>query len=180
MRCPAWQRRPMASAPHPAPGVWIRTQLDCPAAWLEPVGAALSAAGVVIDPSAPVGISVAQGRHVSAVVDDWSVSSLPHLLIGVWSYAVDVGPWAAPGVGPCARCVAASVLDEGGALRAERVPRPLLALATGAAARDLATFSRGETPHTWLTSWRFDHQPLPTSRRWGRHPYCGCTWFDTA
>lgn len=170
----------MPPALHPAYAVGLRTQLDCPAAWLEPAVAALTAAGIVVDPAAPVGLSVAPGRHVSAVVDDWSVSSLPHLLIGVWSYAVDVGPWAAPGVGPCARCVAASVLDEGGAPRAGQVPRPLLALAAGAAARDLDAWARGETPHTWLTSWRFDHQPLPAERRWQRHPYCGCAWFDTA
>lgn len=170
----------MLPAPHLAYAVPLRTQLDCPAAWLEPVDAALTAAGVVVDPSAPVGLSVAPGRQVSPVVDDWSVSSLPHLLIGVWSYAVDVGPWATPGVGPCARCVAASVLDEGSALHAEQVPRPLLALAAGAAARDLGAWARGETPHTWLTSWRSDHQPLPTARRWQRHPYCGCAWFDTA
>lgn len=170
----------MPPAPFPAYAAPLRTQLDCPGAWLEPVLAALTAAGVVVDPSAPVGVGVAPGRHVSAVVDDWSVSSLPHLLIGVWSYAVDVGPWAVPGVGPCARCVAAAVLDEGSALHVEQVPRALVASAAGTAARDLAAFARGETPHTWLTSWRFDHGPLPTARRWQRHPYCGCAWFDTA
>lgn len=157
-----------------------RTQLDCPAAWHPYAVAALAAAGVAVDPSASVGISISPGRHVSPLVDDWTVSSLPHLLIGVWSYAVDVGPWAAPGVGPCARCVAAAVLDEGTALRPEQVPRPLLVLAAGAAARDLHAWDRGETPHTWLTSWRLDHEPVPTARRWQRHPYCGCTWFDTA
>ena len=158
----------------------LRTQLDCPAAWRASVVSALTAAGVLVDASAPVGVSVSPGRQVSRVVDDWSVSSLPHLLVGAWPYAVDVGPWVAPGVGPCARCVVATVLDEGGALRAEQVPRPLLAMAAGAAARDLATWGRGEVPHTWLTSWRFDHEPLPAARRWQRHPYCGCAWFDTA
>lgn len=157
-----------------------RVQLDCPSAWRAPVLAALLAAGVAIDASAPVGISVAPGRQVSALVDDWSVSSLPHLLVGVWPYAVDVGPWAAPGVGPCARCVAAAVLDEGRPLPADRVPLPLLAMAAGAAARDLAAWDRGEPPHTWLRSWRHDHEPLPTARHWQRHPYCGCAWFDTA
>ena len=160
--------------------VSLRAQLDCPAAWLAPVAAALGAAGVAVDPVAAVGISVAPGRQVSALVDDWSVSSLPHLLVGVWPYAVEVGPWAAPGVGPCARCVAASVLDDGSGLHLGGVPRPLVALAAGAAARELGAWSRGETPSTWLTSWRFDHEPLPRSRRWQRHPYCGCAWFDTA
>lgn len=160
--------------------VALRAQLDCPDAWRESVLAALTAAGVEIDPHAPVGVSVAPGRLVSTTVDDWSVASLPHLLVAVRSYAVEVGPWAAPGVGPCARCVAAAVLDEGDLVRPGRAPRPLLALAAGAAARDLGAWARGETPHSWLTSWLFDHDPLPRSRRWQRHPYCGCAWFDTA
>jgi hypothetical protein len=169
------------ASPTPAPyDVPLHAQLDCPAAWHEPVAAALHAAGVVVAPGSAVGISVAPGRTVSATVDDWSVSSLPHLLVGVWAYAVDVGPWAAPGVGPCARCVAASVLDDGARTPAPQVPRPLIALAAGAAARDLGAWTRGETPHTWLTSWRVDHEPLPRLRRWQRHPYCGCAWFDTA
>lgn len=158
----------------------LRVQLDCPIAWHEPVTAALAAAGVVVDPRAPVGVGVAPGRVVSGTVDDWSVASLPHLLIGVWPYAVEVGPWAAPGIGPCARCVEASVLDDGSSLPPGPVPRALVALAAGVAARDLAAWDRGETPHTWLTSWRLDHEPLPRARRWRRHPYCGCAWFDTA
>lgn len=166
----------------------VRAQLDCPAPWHEPVLTALQAAGVVSDPTAPVGIAVTPGRLVSDVVDGWSVDSLPHLLVAVQPHAIDVGPWAAPGIGPCARCVAAGVLDDGsrpgGAAEAlaggSGVPLPLLALAAGAAARDLAAWARGEAPHSWLTSWRFDHLPLPTARAWRRHPYCGCGWFETA
>jgi hypothetical protein len=158
----------------------LRAQLDCPDVWREPVTTALAAAGVGVDPEAPVGIGVSSGRLVSATVDDWSVSSLPHLLLAVWPYAVDVGPWVAPGIGPCARCVAASVLDEGTPARVGDAPLPLLALAAGAAARDLGAWTRGESPHTWLTSWRVDHEPLPRARRWQRHPYCGCAWFETA
>ena len=158
----------------------LRAQLDCPDAWLPPVVAALTAAGVVVDPGAPVGLAVAPGRLVSATVDDWTVSSLPHLLVGVRPHAVEVGPWALPGVGPCARCVAAAVLDEGRPARADDVRLPLLSLAAGAAARDLERWGRGETPHTWLTSWCLDDDPLPRPRRWERRPYCGCAWFDTA
>jgi hypothetical protein len=157
-----------------------QAQLDCPDGWRGPVASALGAAGITVAPDAPVGISVAPGRLVSPTVDDWSVASLPHLLVAVWPWAVDVGPWAAPGLGPCARCVAAAVLDEGGPVPPGQVPRPLLALASGAAARDLGAWARGEPPHSWLTSWRFDHEPVPRARRWQRHPYCGCAWFDTA
>lgn len=166
-----------ATTPYDVP---LRAQLDCPAAWHAPVTAALDAAGVTVDPLAGVGVAVAPGRQVSAGVDDWSVSSLPHLLVGVWPYAVEVGPWAAPGAGPCARCVAAAVLDDGSRMRSTQVPRPLITMGAGAAARELGAWVRGETPPTWLTSWRFDHEPLPRARRWQRHPYCGCAWFDTA
>ena len=158
----------------------LAAQLDCPDAWRTQAVAALAVAGVVVEGSAPVGISLASGRTVSTTVDDWSVASLPHLLVGVTPWAVEVGPWAAPGTGPCARCVAAAVLDDRPLTPADEVPRPLLALAAGAAARELGAWAVGEAPHTWLTSWRFDHQPLPTARRWERHPYCGCAWFETA
>lgn len=158
----------------------LRTQLDCPAAWREEVVTALAVAGLTVDGAAPVGIGIAPGRQVSTTVDAWSVASLPHLLVAVWPWAVEVGPWAAPGLGPCARCVEAAVLDDGRTLRAAPLPGPLLALAAGAAARDLGAWLRGDTPHTWLSSWRFDHEPLPRERRWQRHPYCGCGWFDTA
>lgn len=158
----------------------LRAQLDCPAEWREPVTSALLAAGVAPDPTAPVGLAVARGRLVSRTVDDWTVSSLPHLLVGVRPHAVEVGPWVLPGVGPCAHCVAAAVLDDGSRTAASCVQRPFLAVAAGLAARDLGAWSRGETPATWLTSWQVDHDPLPHERRWGRHPYCGCAWFDTA
>ena len=158
----------------------LRAQLDCPGAWRTQALAALAVAGVCVADSAPVGIGLTPGRGVSPTIDDWSVASLPHLLVSVTPWAVEVGPWVAPGVGPCARCVAATVLDDRPSTASEPVARPLLALAAGAVARDLSAWVADEAPHTWLTSWRFDHHPLPTARRWERHPYCGCTWFDTA
>ncbi|WP_210440335.1 hypothetical protein [Nocardioides xinjiangensis] len=161
-----------------APSAPLRAQLDCPDVWHRPVVGALAAAGVVVDDAAAVGVAVTPGRLVSARIDDWSVASLPHLLVAVRPWAVEVGPWAAPGIGPCARCVAAAVLDEGDRTCTDHLPPPLLALAAGAAARDLVAWGRGEPPHSWLTSWRHDHEPLPTARRWQRHPYCGCAWFD--
>ena len=111
---PSWHRRRVPTRPVPPPYAGgTRAQLDCPDAWTGPVVAALTAAGVVLDRGAPVGIAVTPARLVSATVDAWCVDSLPHVLVGVQPYAVDVGPWVAPGVGPCARCVAAAVLDEG-------------------------------------------------------------------
>ncbi|HEV2796443.1 MAG TPA: hypothetical protein VGV65_02395, partial [Nocardioides sp.] len=70
-----------------APGV--RAQLDCPDGWRTQAVSALAVAGITVEGSAPVGISLAPGRAVSATVDDWSVASLPHLLSGVTSWAVE-------------------------------------------------------------------------------------------
>ena len=121
---------PPAPTPRRTP-VARGAQLDCPDAWTGAVVAALTAAGVVLDRGAPVGIAVTPARLVSTTVDAWCVDSLPHVLVGVQPYAVDVGPWVAPGVGPCARCVAAAVLDEGDRAAPGAAPRPLLALAAG-------------------------------------------------
>ncbi len=177
----AWQRVPMAPPPFPtgAPAA-ARVQLDCPPPWRNRVAAALEVAGLVLTCEAPVGVAVAPGRVVSPTVDAWSVASLPHLLVAVWPWAVEVGPWAAPGVGPCARCVEAGVLDDGSSAPAAVVPPALLAVAAGLAARDVAAWRGGDTPSTWTTSWRVEDHPVPTQRRWQRHPYCGCAWFDTA
>ena len=100
---------PLSRSPY---AVGLRAQLDCPPVWRTQALAALAVAGITVEASAPVGISLAPGREVSPTVDDWSVASLPHLLVGVTPWSVEVGPWAAPGVGPCARCVAAAVLDD--------------------------------------------------------------------
>ncbi len=156
----------------------VRVRLHVPVPWRDQVETTLVSAGLLIDPEAPVGVSVAPGRVVDEQVDAWSVASLPHLLVGVWPHALHVGPWVVPGQGPCARCVRAATFDEGDLMTPESIPAPLLSLAAGWAARDLADWLRGETPSTWLSSWVLDHSPLPQSRRWQRHPYCGCGWFD--
>lgn len=158
----------------------LPVRLSCPEVWLDRVTPALAVAGVVADDHAGVGLSVAPGRVVTDRVDGWSVESLPHLLVGVWPHGVQVGPWVVPGVGPCARCVAAATLDEGDPTRPGSLSAPLMTMAAGWAARDIGDWQRGERPSTWLCSWTIDHAPLPRSRRWERHPYCGCTWFDTA
>jgi hypothetical protein len=93
---------------------------------------------------------------------------------------VEVGPWVLPGVGPCARCVAAATLDDTGrGLPPDHSPDPaLLAMVAGWAARDLAAWQAAGTPTTWLTSWLLGPDPVPVARRWERHPYCGCAWWE--
>ena len=182
---PSWQRdrvSTIASSGQPSGARPVaRVQLVCPDPWCGPVARALAAAGVVVDRQAPVGVAVTAGRAVPSTVDGWTVDSLPHLLVAVRPWAVEVGPWVAPGVGPCARCVSAGVLDEGlPAAPEDLAASHLLAMAGGWVGREVLEWRAGRVPATWLTSWRLDHDPVPGQRRWERHPYCGCSWFDAA
>jgi hypothetical protein len=159
-----------------------RLRLTAPAAWHDGLAQALAAAGVVLDATANAGLAVTPARSVPPELDAWTVDSSPHLLVAVWPYGVEVGPWVLPGVGPCARCVAAATLDDTGrGLPPGHSPDPaLLAMAAGWAARDLAAWQAAGTPTTWLTSWLLGPDPAPVARRWERHPYCGCAWWEPA
>ncbi|MCD6638280.1 MAG: hypothetical protein LT071_00005 [Nocardioides sp.] len=148
--------------------------------WREPWVAALATAGVGSSHRAAVGLVVSRGRAPRPESDRWSVESRPHLLVDAREDRIDVGPWVLPGTGPCARCVEAATLDVGDPRPVGPLDPALVTLAAGWVARDLRAWLRGETPTTWATSWRLDHAPAPTPRRWQRHPYCGCAWFETA
>lgn len=158
----------------------LRIQVATPPEWSDATSAALATAGLHRDDGAALGVAVAPGRVVLPRVDAWSAASRPHLLVGVRPHAVEVGPWVVPGVGPCARCVEAGTLDVGEAAPLPGVDAALLAIAAGWAAREVHRWQRGDTPLTWGTSWRLDHDPVPQPRRWERHPYCGCSWFESA
>jgi hypothetical protein len=141
-------------------------------------------AGVDTDAGAALGVAVAPARTVLPEVDEWVVDSTPHLLVGVWPHGVDVGPWVLPGAGPCARCVAAGTLDDAGrgfgTVPDLALDPALTAQAAGWVARDVRRWLRAETPTTWSTSWLIGVHPVPDRRRWSRHPYCGCAWWETA
>lgn len=159
----------------------LRVRLAAPEPRPGALDSALAAAGLEVDPRAATGVVVSAGRcadtEVQALMERWIVDSTPHLLLAAHPHGVEVGPWVLPGVSPCGHCVAASTLCE---------PQPALpslspalwALAAGWAARDIQSWRRGETPSTWATSWLLGADPVPQSRRWLRHPYCGCAWFD--
>lgn len=159
----------------------LRVRLASPAPRPPALDVALAGAGLAIDPAAAVGVVVSAGRSpvptVEDAVDRWIVESTPHLLVAAHAHGIEVGPWVLPGVSPCAHCVAASTLTQpqpGLPL----LPPALWSLAAGWVARDLQAWLRGESPSTWATSWLLDADPLPRSRRWLRHPYCGCAWWD--
>ena len=149
--------------------------------WHERLDPVLGTAGLVVDAAAAIGLVITSGRNaprqVERVFEDWIVGSVPHLLIAAHPYGIEVGPWVLPGISPCAHCVAAATLaPPPGEL--PPLPAALWSLAAGWAARDLATWQRGDSPATWGTSWLLGVEPVPSSRRWLRHPYCGCAWFD--
>ena len=164
----------------PGPPARARLRVAAPPAWRGAVCAALDVAGVATDPDAALGLAVAPARTVLPEVDDWVVASAPHVLVAVWPYGVEVGPWVLPGAGPCARCVAAATLDDTGLGlprdEARTLDPPLLALAAGWVALDVLRWLRSETPATWSASWLLGPEPLAEERRWRRHPYCGCAW----
>jgi hypothetical protein len=156
-------------------------RVAAPPSWVDHVARHLDGCGVVVDDAAEVGLAVTVHREPTPEVDTWSVESRPHLLLGVWDHTIEVGPWVAPGVGPCARCVEADTLD---AVRRQRgLPEPapwLWSTAAGLVARDLALWSAGRRPATWATRWRVTGEPVPEAERSLRHPYCGCAWWDIA
>lgn len=159
----------------------LRVRLAAPDSRPVALDTALAAAGLQVDPHAATGVVVSAGRHaapaVEAVMERWIVDSTPHLLVAAHDHGVEVGPWVLPGVSACGHCVAASTLC---APQPElpRLPPAVWALAAGWAARDVQVWRRGDTPSTWATSWLLGADPVPQSRRWLRHPYCGCAWFD--
>lgn len=162
------------------PASTTTVQLATMTHWLGPVSLAMASAGVRHDDSAAVGVSVAPGRVVQARVDQWASESRPHLLIAVRRHAVEVGPWVLPGSGPCARCVEAATLDVGDADAPPDLDPALLTVAMGWAARELRDWRQSRRPATWSTSWQLDGEPVPQRRDWRMHPYCGCTWFESA
>lgn len=160
----------------------VRLRLCVPTTWRPQVETALAGAAITVDPDAAVGLAVTPHRVVDDELGRWTAESTPHLLIGVWSHGVEIGPWVQPGQGPCAHCVAAATLDadhdDPDGLPV--APVGLLAVAAGWAAREVSAWLRGDTPTTWGTRWWLGADPVPQPRRTERHPYCGCAWWDGA
>lgn len=157
-----------------------RPRLTAPEPWQEVLARVLSVAGLSVAPQAVLGLSVGSGRVVPREVHGWTVDSASHLLVAAWPHGIEVRPWVLPGIGPCARCVVAATLDVGECRALPALAPDLLPIAAGWVARDVAAWQQGQVPSTWSTSWFVDANPLPRSRHWGRHAYCGCAWFEIA
>ncbi|WP_435770880.1 hypothetical protein [Nocardioides sp. SYSU DS0651] len=159
-------------------------------ALIEPL---LAAAGLrAVDPGAneaAVELVVVTGTVARDRLDQLTRDSIAHLVVSGSAAGRRVGPFVDPGRTACLRCVDAHeslhdprrpllLAQAATASAAEPPPRdPLLdQLALAWAVRDLARFVEGDEPSTWSTTVDLGPGGAPEVTRWGRHPWCGCSW----
>lgn len=118
---------------------------------------------------------------------------LPHLLVRDHGHEIVVGPFVAPGLTACLRCVDCHLGERdprrGLAVEQAATQQPLVAppvdptlraVALSLAVRDLVTFAEGDQPATWSATFTVGRPLDLTPRRWLRHPACGCAWDELA
>lgn len=120
--------------------------------------------------------------------DPWLRAGLPHLLVTNVAARVTVGPFVAPGLTACLRCVDAHgsdrdpghgvVLEQHGPAAGEPADPVLLRLALAWAVRDLVAYVEGDLPSTWSSSVLVDARLETERTSWTRHPRCGCAWGE--
>jgi hypothetical protein len=169
-----------------------RVALAAPDPWRESAGRLLRRAGLSLvaagDRSDAVLLVEPGGEPPRTAFDGWLRTGRAHLSVRNLAGRVEVGPFVAPGVTACHRCVDAhrSDLEPRHALvleqHAPRAGEPcdplLMELALAWAVRDLVTFVEGGTPATWSASVELAHDLDPQRRTWPRHPRCGCCWGE--
>jgi bacteriocin biosynthesis cyclodehydratase domain-containing protein len=141
------------------------------------------------------GVLLGVGEPDRELVDGWTRSGTPHLLVRLTEGRAVIGPFVVPGETACLRCVDAHCTDAdpswpllvrqysaaSAADRSDGAPEPvdplLAALALAWAARDLASYVDGLRPSTWSATVTV-HPQLSRleTRPWLRHPACGCSW----
>ena len=149
--------------------------------------AGLPAAGPRTPPTVML-VVTATGEPPRDALDAPMRAGLPHLLVTNVAGVVTVGPFVAPGLTACLRCVDAhgSDRDPGhGVVVEQHRPTPgepcdplLMRLALAWAVRDLASYVEGDLPATWSATVRVDAALAPERQAWTRHPRCGCSWGD--
>lgn len=112
----------------------------------------------------------------------------PHLPLTFLAGRARLGPFVAPGLTACVRCVDEHLTDRDPrhplVVQQHHDPDPRdapspedLQLALAWAVRDLVTWVDGGRPSTWSTT--ADLRPEgPRLEQWRRHPRCGCAWGD--
>jgi hypothetical protein len=153
----------------------------------------LRAAGVGVTDQHEAGIVllVAAGPLPRDLLDPFVRDGRAHVVVTPAGAGFTVGPFVAPGLTACLRCVDAHlgehdprravVLEQCGRQGPAGVePRDptLLALALAWAVRDVIRFVDGAEPATWSATVTIGVEAMPARRTWDRHPHCGCSWGD--
>lgn len=158
----------------------------------------LAAAGIATTDRASRPRRVAPGAVVHlddtepdrALVDGWVSADRPHLFVTATEGFVRVGPFVAPGLTACLRCIDAHLAEcnprrglvvQQYADRVDgRVDVPVdaaeLDLAVAFAARDLVSWVDGHRPRTWSATMRVGPRLGLETTPWPRHAGCGCSW----
>jgi bacteriocin biosynthesis cyclodehydratase domain-containing protein len=134
---------------------------------------------------------VSPGPLPRDVLDPFVRDGRAHVVVAPAGGGLTVGPFVAPGLTACLRCVDAHlaehdprravVLEQCGRQPPAPVePRDptLLALALAWAVRDVIRFVDGVEPATWSATVSIGADAMPVRRSWHRHPHCGCSWGD--
>lgn len=121
-------------------------------------------------------------------LDEAMRADRPHLVVTEVAGRIRLGPCVVPGLTACLRCVDEHLTDRDPRhplvveqhLRpdpADRAPAPDRQLGLAWAVRDLVALVDGDRPTTWSATVELRGEG-PVSRRWARHPRCGCAWGD--
>jgi hypothetical protein len=167
-----------------------RVEVIADATWRPVALRLLSGAGVAVTSDQPTATLLvhAGGEPPRDDLDPWARDGAPHLVLRNRGGRVIVGPFVAPGLTACLRCVDAHACDEdpGHALVVEQhtaeADEPcdplLMQLAVTWAVRDVVAYVDGDCPATWSATVTLGPAAAPDARPWTRHPRCGCAWGD--
>lgn len=158
----------------------------------------LTAAGVEVTPAtdADVALVLSDGEIERDRLDTLVRRGTPHLVVRLVDGSAVVGPFVAPGLTACLRCIDAqrSIRDPDHVAVTSRYVRAtsrtrtdgvpdiadpvLAAVATTWAVRDVVAHLEGRLPTTWSRTLFLDTDPAhPREEDWSRHPECGCSWL---
>jgi hypothetical protein len=139
-----------------------------------------------------VTLVIGEGILPREQVDDLVRVGQAHLVLQRVEERVEVGPFVAPGLTACLRCVdghraeadprRSLVLEQYAGPRGNGLPETVdaavHACALAWAVRDCLTYVDGYEPATWSRTITFGPGMARVERDWLRHPHCGCTWAD--
>jgi len=169
-----------------------RIGLDVPESWRADVVALLDEAGLTVagrsEPVAAHLVVTPGGELPRPWLDDWMRTGLPHLVVTNLAGRVRLGPFVAPGITACVRCLDAHtsdrdaghglVVEQHGPVDGEPCDPLLMRIALSCAVRDLASYVEGDLPATWSATVAVEPDLRMERRAWARHPRCGCAWGE--